>query len=164
MGYEFFKRTHDSLLSESLLKCRFFFLNSILSKGQEKFSQFTKVFFKDQLLMKLLSKVATLILNNYSWNFGHDPWEMFEEKRLHRALWNHPRCFLYGFQDLPNLQIWLVKVYSLTAPFCQDAQDIHLHKTQACMNPNSSKLSSKMFIGIQQSLPQITMMYHFHCD
>lgn len=79
-----------------------FFLNSILPKGQEKFSQFTKVFFKDQLLMKLLSKVATLILNNYSWNFGHDPWEMFEEKRLHRALWNHPRgVFSMGFKMYP---------------------------------------------------------------
>lgn len=60
-----FKKWHGSSRSKRLLKCRIFPGLNTTRRQNEKCSQLTKVFFKDQLLLKLPSKVASLILTNH---------------------------------------------------------------------------------------------------
>lgn len=66
----------------------------------------------------------------------------------------------YVFQDLSNRQMDVTSEGTLSDRACQPlsrciGHDIPLHKTQACMDPDSKKLSSKMFIGTEQTLQEL---------
>ena len=83
---------------------------------------------------------------------------MFEERKLHRALWNHSKSVsLYVSRPIQSTDLSSKGLFSnlKSQTFFLPRviwHDIHLNKTLAWVNPDSNKLCSKMFMETKANI------------